>query len=341
MATMRDVARLANVSIATVSFTLNNTKPVAPATRLRVEQAMEELKFRRNPVARALASRRTRIIALLYPALQHRFSGTVVNFFTSAAQTASEHGYTLVLWPISNDAAEVTELVDGGLVDGVLLMEVQLDDPRVERLRQSDLPFALIGRTRDPSALSYVDIDFENTTAAAVDHLVDLGHRAICLLNGSVGSSALEAYGPVARTEAAFDEVMRARGLTPVTLACDETPIAGRAAASELLERAPDATAVIVMNEHAAFGFVSGLTHRGLHVPRDMSILSIASSRDMAAISDPELTCMAAPGVELGRMGVEALLDQLEGRSEKHPQALVMCTFVPGQSTGPAPDRRP
>lgn len=336
MATMRDVARLANVSIATVSFTVNNTKPVSPATRLRVEQAMEELRFRRNAVARALASKRSRVIALLYPVLQHRFSGTAVQFFTSAAKTASEHGYSLVLWPISNDADQITELIDGGLIDGVLLMEVQLDDPRVDRLLESETPFALIGRTRDPAGLPYVDIDFENTAIHAVDHLVGLGHRDIALLNGSVGSHTLEQYGPVVRTENAYEATMVERGLLPVTLSCDETPVAGRAAARDLLEQAPDTTAVISMNEHAVFGFVSGLTHRGLQVPRDMSILAIVSSRDMAAMSDPELTGMMAPGTELGRMGVEALIDQLEGRTEEHPQALVMCAFEQGSSTGPA-----
>ena len=340
MATMRDVARLANVSIATVSFTVNNTKPVSPATRQRVEQAMEELRFRRNAVGRALASKRSRIIALLYPVMQHRFGGTALQFFTSAANTASARGYSLVLWPISNDADQVTELIDGGLVDGVLLMEVQMDDPRVDRLLESETPFALIGRTREPSGLPYVDIDFENTVIHAIDHLVALGHRDIVLLNGSVGSSALEQYGPVVRTENAYEAAMVERNLVPVTLSCDETPLAGREAARDLLEQAPDTTAIISMNEHAAFGVISGLTQRGVRVPRDMSIISIVSSPDMTAMSDPQLTGMMAPGTELGRMGVEALIDQLEGRTNQHPQALVMCTFEEGKSTAEARSRR-
>ena len=339
MATMRDVAELAKVSIATVSFTVNNTKPVAPATRARVEQAMEELGFRRNVVARALASRRTRIIALLYPALQHRFSGTAVRFFTSAAETASDHGYSLVLWPISNDAEQISELTAGGLVDGVLLMEVQMDDLRVDRLLESETPFALIGRTRDPAGMPYVDIDFESTVIQAIDYFAGLGHRHICLLNGSVGSHALHDYGPVVRTQATYATTMAKRGLAAVTISCDETPAAGRAVADEILQRAPHTTAVVVMNEHAAFGLVSGLTHRGIRVPQDMSILSIVSSPDMAAMSDPQLTLLASPSAELGRMGVESLIDQLEGRADRNPQALVMCTFEVGQSTGPAPSR--
>ncbi len=111
MVTMRDVAKRAGVSIATVSFVLNDTKPVTPATRQRIEQAMTELGFRRNVVARALASRRTRIIAMAYPALDHRFGFSAAEFFTSAADAARKQDYHLVLWPVGNDGGELTELV--------------------------------------------------------------------------------------------------------------------------------------------------------------------------------------------------------------------------------------
>lgn len=331
---MQDVARLANVSIATVSFTVNNSKPVSPATRARVEAAMQELGFRRNAVGRALASKRTHILALLYPALQHRFRGTVVNFFTSAARTASEHGYNLVLWPASNDD-ELDELTSTGLVDGVLLMEVQVEDPRVERLQKSGTPFALIGRTAEPDELDFVDIDFEGTVAASIDHLVELGHSAIGLLDGGVGSGALRGYGPVVRTRGAFDREMEERGLMAFRLSCDENPAAGREMGARIRDEAPGMTALILMNEHAAPGLLSELRHQGLSVPDDLSILSIASSKEMAAMNDPELTVMSAPSVELGRRGVELLIDQLDGGGDHDRHALVMCALEPGASTAP------
>ena len=137
MVTMRDVAERAGVSIATVSFLLNDTKPVTPATRARIEQAMAELGYRRNVVARALASRRTRIIAMAYPALEHRFGMSTAEFFTAAAERARAQEYHLVLWPVGNDGVELRELLGQGLVDGVVLMEVQLADPRVEVLRET------------------------------------------------------------------------------------------------------------------------------------------------------------------------------------------------------------
>ncbi|WP_235928838.1 LacI family DNA-binding transcriptional regulator [Marisediminicola senii] len=331
---MRDVARLADVSVATVSFTLNNTKPVAPATRERVEQAIRDLGFRRNEVARALASKRSRVLAVLYPALQHRFGGTVVHFFTSAARRASELGYNLILSPIDNDAGQLGDLTAGGLVDGVLLMEVQLDDPRVTSLLQTGTPFAIIGRTREPDLLTYVDIDFETTMAASIEYLSNLGHTRIALVTGSVGSSLLTDYGPVVRTEATYGAIMATRDGDAVMISCDETPAAGRDAASRLIEASPDLTAVIVMNEQAAFGLVSGFRNLGFRVPEDISVISMSSSAEMAAMSDPTLTLMAAPGVELGRMGVDALVDKLEGRAANgETQVLLPCVLVEGEST--------
>ena len=99
--TMRDVAVRAGVSIATVSFVVNGSKPVREHTRLRIEQAMAELGFQRNVVARALASRQTRILALAYPALEHRLGWSIHDFVTSAAQGAADAGYHLVLWPVT------------------------------------------------------------------------------------------------------------------------------------------------------------------------------------------------------------------------------------------------
>ena len=98
--TMREVAEAAGVSIATVSFVVNNSKPVAPETRERIERVMAELGFRRNIVARALASRRTQIIALVYPVLEHRLAGSVTEFITSAARAASAADHHLVVWPV-------------------------------------------------------------------------------------------------------------------------------------------------------------------------------------------------------------------------------------------------
>lgn len=333
MATMQDVAQRAQVSIATVSFVVNDSKPVAPATRARVEQAMRELGYRRNSVASALARGRTSIIALLYPALQHHFSSTAVRFFTSAASRARERGYNLVLSPISNEAEQVTELTATGLVDGVLLMEVQLDDSRVAELEQGSTPFALIGRTREPDAVAFVDVDFESSVESAVDHLMALGHTRYALVIGGTGISALSGYGPVVRARATFGEVTAQRGLSGEILSCGENPESGRALAASFAAEHPDVTAILVMNEHAAPGFVAGLRHAGIRIPEDVSLISVGSSIDMAAMADPQLTLMSSPATELGSLGVDAIIDRIENPGSPLMQELLACAFTPGSST--------
>jgi DNA-binding LacI/PurR family transcriptional regulator len=331
-ATMREVAEAAGVSIATVSFVVNNSKPVAPETRRRIEEAMVRLDFRRNMVGRALASRRTRIVALVYPAMEHKLGASGMEFVTSAARTASEAGYHLVLWPVSNDAGELTELVGQGLVDGVLLMEVQLEDARVEVLRTARTPFALIGRTADLTGLAYVDIDFERTIEEAVDHLLDLGHRRLVLVSGSQADESFRSYGPYVRAAAAYRRVAAERAFEAVMIECEQSTEAGRAAAAQILATRPGTTAVLVLNEYAAPGVVNGLLRHGVRVPADVSVLSVLTSTEMSTLVDPTLTVMSSPGVELGELGVQALLRVLE-RAPALPPRLIPGTLVPGAST--------
>jgi DNA-binding LacI/PurR family transcriptional regulator len=320
MVTMKDVAQRAGVSIATVSFLLNDTKPVTAATRARIEQAMLELGYRRNMVARALASRRTHIVAMAYPALEHRFGMSTSEFFTSAAEAARKEDYHLVLWPVGNDGVELQELLGQGLVDGVVLMEVQLDDPRVDVLRKTATPFALIGRTTELDGLSHVDIDFDATVEDAVRHLYSFGHRQLALISGDLDDPRFHAYGPWVRTEAAYRRVAAAYGLDVVVLPCSDTTEAGKAATQLLLSEHPETTAVLVLNEYAALGVVSGLKRAGHDVPGDISLLALLMVPETAAMTDPELTMMRTPGPELGQLGTEALLRQLEGDDPLPPQ---------------------
>jgi DNA-binding LacI/PurR family transcriptional regulator len=332
--TMREVAEAAGVSIATVSFVVNNSKRVAPETRERIERAMTELGFRRNIVARALASRRTQIIALVYPVLEHRLSGSITEFITSAARAASAAEYHLVVWPVGNDGSELAALVGQKLVDGVLLMEVQLEDARVAALLELDIPFALIGRTRDVTGLHYVDIDFDASVQMAMDHLATLGHHQIVLVNGSQEGESFASYGPYVRSEIAYRELCAQREIEPVVLVCRQTVRSGREAAMELVATAPVTTAVIIADEVAAAGLVAELTRIGREVPSDISVMSILSSLDMAAICNPPLTTVTAPGTELGRLGVEALLRQLDGGPPMTP-VLRAGVLAIGESTGP------
>src|SRR5512146_1241054 len=176
---MLDVAKRAKVSLSTVSYALNGTRPISEKTRQRIAEAMEALGYRPHPLARGLASKRSRILAIIFPAIERGLGITELEFVASAPHTASKRGYHLVVWSAeTNEPNELDQLTRQGLVDGVILMEVHLSDQRVNLLRKTCFPFAMIGRCDDDRD-GYVDIDFKQTMEEALHYLARLGHTRI------------------------------------------------------------------------------------------------------------------------------------------------------------------
>lgn len=335
MVTMQQVADHAGVSISTVSFLVNDTKPVAPETRERILRAIDELGYRRNAMARALASRRSRILALLYPLMDRDLD----LFVTAAARAAEARGYSLVVWPVNADrtGSAVTSLIETGIADGVLLLEVQLDDERVRRLQAADAPFVLIGRTRQLDEIDFVDIDFERTVVEAVDHLVRFGHRDLALVTEDFDHTPLAGYAPPVRVEESFRAELEARGLTGTVLRLPRDLRAELTLADRLVHEASSTTGVVLMHTDAMFALVNGLRRRGVSIPRDLSLVSVATAASTAALIDPQITTWDTPGDELGAMAADALIDRLERGARSGTQALVACRRHDGASVGRAP----
>jgi DNA-binding LacI/PurR family transcriptional regulator len=335
---MQEVADRVNVSISTVSFVVNNTKPVAPETRRKVLQAIDELGYRRNAMARALASRRSRILCLMFPLMQHDLSG----FVAAATTAAAELGYNLVLWPKHNhDAAlDVTSVIEAGIADGVLLLEVQLDDERVTRLRAAGAPFALIGRTRDTSGIDYVDIDFEGTTRQSVEELTRRGHRHLALVLEDLDGTPLVGYAPLTRVEQAFHDIVEERGLVGRVFKVPDTESPHSGLLDLLARDAPETTAIVGMHDTAIARLMTSMRHRGLRVPEDLSIIAVESTSVIAPLLDPPLTRYAAPGGDLGRRAAEALIGRLEGRTGPPTQLLLPSSLHEGATLAGAPIRR-
>ena len=337
MPTMHDIAKRANVAVSTVSYALNGTRPISAETRARIEAAMEELGYRPHALARGLASKRSRIIALLFPPRAGGLGTTDFEIVTGAADAAREHGYHLLLAPLPIDDREAQEqLTMQGLIDGAVVMEIRLHDERIDLLRAAGATFSLIGRTADTTGISYVDIDFDQMTREAVTHLLDLGHRRIAFLNHA--QLAYEAgYGPSVRAQAAYERTMRDAGLEAIVRMCEDRPAAGHETFTELLASHPDLTGLVAMNEGATVGSVHAITAAGKRVPEDVAVVSVASSQRAAEMTMPALTTMEVPSTEFGRLGVEALLSQLEDEGAPLLQRVLPCRLVVRGSSGPPP----
>ena len=340
MATITDVARLAGVSVSTVSYVLSGTRPISAATALKVRAAMDELGYQPNAFARGLASRRTRTLGLMFPTPERGLGVTELEFITSAAQACREAKYQMVLWTTQiHESAELKALTGSGLVDGVIVMEVRLVDERIDLLREAGLPFTLIGQTQNTQDLSYVDIDFEATVREAVRHLTELGHTQIALLTRSE-SEFIDRYGPTVRVNDAFAAVMAQRGLTPRALPCADDPEAGRVAFADFLDDSPDLSAMISMNDRATVGVIDAIEGAGWSVPGDFSVMSLVTSATVAQLSRPRLTTLAPQTALLSRRAVHKLVAQIEGTDPPDESPLLPCLLNMGASTGPKPHGR-
>lgn len=335
MATMADIARKANVSVSTVSYALSGKRPISPETRRRVLAAMDALDFRPNAAGRALASRRARAVALLFPVPGRGVTEHQLEFFTSAAETAGEHGYAFLLSMAPADDAEVLRMSRDGLVDGLILMEVRRHDPRVALLRAEGVPFTLIGHCDDNTGHSFVDLDFAGAIETAVAHLADLGHREVAFVNTSaalIGSG----YGPAIRSLAGFERALARFDLRGHHVPCEPTPEAGRRLTDHLIGEFPGVTAVVAINREA-LGAIFGRAHdRGLAIPGDLSVVGVLSER-LARLFTPALTTVDFPVAAMARLGTELLIRQLEGGATEPSHTLFEGALVVRKSTGPPP----
>jgi DNA-binding LacI/PurR family transcriptional regulator len=334
MPTMIDVAKRAGVAVSTVSYALNGTRPISAETRQRIFAAMEELGYKPNVFARGLASKRSRIIALHFPLPERGVGLTEIEFITSAANTARENGYEMVLWTFEvHNRDELRQLTQQGLVDGVVAMEIYLHDERIPLWTEVGFPFSLIGRNEDTTGIHYVDSDFEQAAQDTVSYLAQLGHTHIGFLNQS--QSVFEAgYGPVVRTQLSYEEAMRTAGLPAASQFCQAVVLAGYEALGSLLAQDPDLTALITINDRAVPGVMQAVTDRGWRIPDDFSLVVVGSSASVAELMTPSVTTVEMKNATMGRLGVELLIQQLEGQEQGKTQILLPCSLVVRGSSG-------
>ena len=211
-----EIARRAGVSRSTVSYALSGKRAVSPGTRQRIQAVIDELDYRPNAAARALKEGRTRTLGLVIPPASLRLTDMQLGFVASVVEAAARADFDVLLPPSGGDHDRSFErVVSGRRVDGVILMEIRLEDERVTRLEQTGLPFVTIGHTAHPHGTWWVDLDYASLVARCVHHLADLGHRHVALINRSTELVAA-GYGPAQRALDGFTEAVTQRGLTGV-----------------------------------------------------------------------------------------------------------------------------
>lgn len=318
-----EIAERAGVSRSTVSYALSGKRNVSEQTLARVRQVIEELNYRPNAAARALKEGRTRTIGLVIPPAARRLTYMQLDFVASVLDAAARADLDVLLSP-SGDMHERSfkRLIDGRRVDGVILMEIRLDDPRVTRLQQADMPFVTIGHTARPQGTWWVDVDYENLLNRCVHHLADLGHRDIALINRSPEMLAA-GYGPGLRARQGFRDAIAQCGLTGWEYPCDDDPPGGGACMQLILAEHPEVTAAATINEAALPGVQRALQRAGLTVPADFSLIGVAAQH-WAEEFHPPLTSADVPAAAMGAHAIDLLTERIANPAAL-PKHLLLC----------------
>ena len=331
--TIVDIAAAAGVSVTTVSRIINDKPDVAEETRQRVTRLMEEAGFVPQSAWRQIRLGRSGLIALHVPA---DFNPPSYRVIMAAALGVEEAGYSIniITRPLSDN--ELLALFRSRKVDGIILLEVLVDDRRAALLRDHDFPFVMVGRRAENTQMSLVDLDVDHAIGIAVDHLVELGHRVIGFL--TIDPVAQDkVYGFVTWSLQAYERACARHGL-PVLSRTDAPAIeAMTVAAQRLLTEHPEMTAVIAPQEQSAIGVVRAAKALGRRIPEDLSVIAMLS-RSMAELATPALTTLDFPADEMGRTAARNLVDRLSQKQTDVRQVFLKPTLIArGSTAAPAP----
>lgn len=326
---IKDIAREAGVSTATVSHVINKTKYVTDETRIKVEEAIRKFNYHPNAHAQMLALGRSKIIGLLVSDISNPFFPEIIK---SVEASVIEKGYDLILLNTNYDVKRAVEDVHRLIqmkVAGILLMISEFDDALLEigKRKKTSIVFHDLGMVGEK--MSNVKLDYAAGIEEAVQHLVALGHTQIAHIAGSH-----EIYSGRVREEA-FVRSMKKHfpdAAQNLIYEGDFRFEGGARAARQMIMDKRVPTAVVVANDLMALGAMQEFKTSGLRVPEDISIIGFDDIA-FAALADPPLTTVCSPRVEIGRSAVEALIQTVEGADTQGSEVTIPTYLIKRSST--------
>jgi DNA-binding LacI/PurR family transcriptional regulator len=320
MVKITDVARRAGVSPSTVSYALSGKRPISDATRRRVQAAVRELGYRPHTRGRAPAGRGAKVLALAAPMRPGVHVPVVTQFAVSVVTAARAHDHDVLLLTHGEGEEGIGRVADAGLADAVLVMDVQLQDPRLPLLRSLSLPSVLIGVPAEPDGLTCVDLDFRAAGELCVEHLARLGHRVVALV-GSPPEVYVRRTAFARRLVEGFTSAADRHRLASTVRPCGSGREAARATAERLLREQPALTGVVVHNEPLLDPLIDAFERLGVRIPGDLSLTAVCPA-PVAASARVPVTSVTVPAAELGTRAVHLLLRKLSGAPV--PQATLL-----------------
>ncbi|HID90260.1 MAG TPA: LacI family transcriptional regulator [Anaerolineae bacterium] len=334
--TIKDVARRARVSIATVSYVLNESAPISEATRHRVLAAAAELGYRPSALARGLRARESRTLGYSWHQRPPDYWHPILDrFLYSMAETAEAHGYHILTFthsPYGRPWEAYEDLILTGRVDGFILSETNENDERIRYLLDRGFPFVAFGRANDEWDFPHVDVDGETGVQTAVEHLLTLGHRRIgCIAWPETSLTGRYRYQ-------GYVKAMENAGI-PIdpawVIRTEHTEAAGRAAMHALLSLPPERrpTAVVAISDLMAIGAMNAIHEAGLTPGEDIAVVGFDDIPTAQSLRPP-LTSLRQPIAEVGRRVVEMLLSLIQGEEPPERRVLLPPRLIVRASSG-------
>jgi DNA-binding LacI/PurR family transcriptional regulator len=307
------VAKLANVSIATVSRTINHIPTVNPKMAKRVGEAIRELNYFPNTQARALVSGRSRLLGLIVSEITNPFFPELIQGFE---EVAVENGYEILIGSTNYDPERMKSCIRRMVernAEGVAIMTFGIEQPLLDQLADRKIPLVFVDVAPNRPGMSVLRVDYHHGIRQAVQHLAALGHRSIAFVAGP-----LRLHSAQSRL-VAFKKALQECGI-PVNekliVEGDHTMEGGMNAAERLTAQKNLPTAIMCSNDMLAIGVLHRLSRLGLRVPDDVSVIGFDDIH-MSAMMIPPLTSIQMSRSDLARAAVGALRAHVEETSPK------------------------
>ncbi|SHJ75630.1 LacI family DNA-binding transcriptional regulator [Alicyclobacillus tolerans] len=311
MATIKDVASLANVSASTVSRVLADSPRISPETKRRVREALEQLDYHPNVFARGLVTNMARAIGILIPPGMNEFfqNPFFVEMMSGVSEVARESGWDTVLSTSAKNEEEVLDrMIRGRRVDGILLLGSRKDDIAIRKITEANFPAVLLGRPNQEINFSSVNNDNVQAAYEATQHLLQLGHERIGFLGGY--SDLLVTVDRVQ----GYRKALLEWGIQPeerMEVSSFFLEQGGYLGMMRLLALSDRPTAVLASDDVLAFGAMRAAAELGYALPEELAIVGFNDIR-LAEIANPSLTSVRVHMHELGVAAGELLLEQIQ-----------------------------
>ena len=299
---LRQLAAETGLSTATISRALNNSDKVTERTRRKVHEAAERLGYSPNAAARALSTRRSRIIGAVIPTLE----GSIFSRFINAIEDSlAAHGYALIIATTDSDPAierkRALEMLRMG-AEGLIVSGLQHEDELIRYIKSRGIPTVATSIFANRGALPSIGYDNRALGQMAAEYLAGLGHRRIGLV-----------HGPVADNDRTRLRVEGVKNIIEdaLTVEVDLTVSGGVAATAQLLADDDPPTAIICLSDVLALGALFEAPRLGKTIPGDLSVMGF-DDLDWASCANPPLTTIALPVDEMGRQSARAIVERLE-----------------------------